>query len=167
MSAWSDQLEAIFWHSFGHIFWHDFCFFWHSSWHVLHILSVISFDISSNIVSDISFKILSDISSNISSNILSDISFDISSSILSNISFDFFWYIFWHSSDILSNISFDILGRPHLEDSVLEAFQTPKMRVAKVSQVVWPVTEEFVIGTSWSKHLRRRWPWRISKASCY
>ena len=45
------------------------------------------------------------------------------------------------------------------------------MRVAKVSQVLWPVTEDFVIGTSWSrakrKNLRRRWPWRISKASCY
>ena len=24
-----------------------------------------------------------------------------------------------------------------------------------------------MIGTSWSKNLRRRWPWRISKASCY
>ena len=29
-----------------------------------------------------------------------------------------------------------VLGRPHLEDSVLEAFQTPKMRVTKVSQVL-------------------------------
>ena len=58
-----------------------------------------------------------------------------------------------------------------MEDSVLDAFQIPKVGVAKVSQVLWPVTEDFVIGTSWSKakrkNLRRRWPWRISKASCY
>ena len=42
------------------------------------------------------------------------------------------------------------------------------MRVAKVSQVLWPVTKDFVMGTSWSrakrKNLRRRWSWRISKA---
>ena len=53
-----------------------------------------------------------------------------------------------------------VLGRAHLEDSVLEAFQTPKMRVAKVSQVLKPVTEDFVTGTSWSRtkrqNLRRR-----------
>ena len=29
-----------------------------------------------------------------------------------------------------------ILGKSHLEDSVLEAFQTHKLRVAKVSQVL-------------------------------
>ena len=45
-----------------------------------------------------------------------------------------------------------LLGRPHLEDSVLEAFQTLKMRVAKVAQVLRPVKEDFVIGTCWSSH---------------
>ena len=51
-------------------------------------------------------------------------------------------------------------GEAPSEGVSLKAFQSPKMRVAKVSQVLWPVTEDFV-------NLRRRWPWRISKASCY